>query len=66
MSEKSKNICFFNTNRAWGGGEKWHLTTAKEMNRRGYHSILVTNNGSELYQHQLHQSDEDHYDDCFF
>ncbi|MES2528882.1 MAG: glycosyltransferase [Bdellovibrionota bacterium] len=50
MSEKSKNICFFNTNRAWGGGEKWHLTTAKEMNRRGYHSIMVANNGSELYR----------------
>jgi glycosyltransferase involved in cell wall biosynthesis len=49
MSEKSKNICFFNTNRAWGGGEKWHLTTAREMNRRGYQSILVTNNGSDLY-----------------
>lgn len=50
MSEKSKTICFFNTNRAWGGGEKWHLTTAREMNRRGYNSILVTNNGSELYK----------------
>ena len=49
MAEKSKTICFFNTNRAWGGGEKWHLTTATEMNRRGYLSILVTNNGSELY-----------------
>lgn len=49
MAEKSKTICFFNTNRAWGGGEKWHLTTASEMNRRGYQSILVTNNGSELY-----------------
>lgn len=50
MSESKKTICFFNTNRAWGGGEKWHLTTAKEMNRRGYQSILVTNNGSQLYQ----------------
>lgn len=50
MAEKSKTICFFNTNRAWGGGEKWHLTTAQEMNRRGYQSIMVTNNGSELYR----------------
>lgn len=49
MSESKKTICFFNTNRAWGGGEKWHLTTAGEMNRRGYRSILVTNNGSQLY-----------------
>ncbi len=50
MSETKKTICFFNTNRAWGGGEKWHLTTAKEMNRRGFNSIMVTNNGSELYK----------------
>ncbi len=50
MSENKKTICFFNSNRAWGGGEKWHLTTAREMNRRGYHSIMVTNNGSQLYQ----------------
>ncbi len=50
MATTSKTICFFNTNRAWGGGEKWHLTTAREMNRRGFHSILVTNQGSQLYQ----------------
>ncbi len=50
MAESSRTICFFNTNRAWGGGEKWHLQTAKEMNRRGHQSILVTNQGSQLYQ----------------
>lgn len=49
MSEHRKTICFFNSNRAWGGGEKWHYTTAREMNRRGFLSILVTNNGSQLY-----------------
>lgn len=50
MTGTLKTICFFNTNRAWGGGEKWHLTTAKEMNRRGFRSILVTNQGSQIYQ----------------
>lgn len=50
MSQNTKTICFFNTNRAWGGGEKWHLTTAIEMNRRGYQSLMVTNNNSQLYQ----------------
>lgn len=50
MSETKKTICFFNTNRAWGGGEKWHLTTAQEMNRRGYNAIMVTNSGSQLYK----------------
>ena len=41
-------ICFFNSNLAWGGGEKWHLSTAKEFERRGYHSIIVANVDSEL------------------
>lgn len=44
----TKTICFFNSNRAWGGGEKWHYSTALELKRRGYNTILVTNNRSEL------------------
>lgn len=43
-----KSVCFFNSNRAWGGGEKWHFTTAKEFQRRGYDTFLVTNIHSEL------------------
>jgi glycosyltransferase involved in cell wall biosynthesis len=54
----TKTICFFNSNKAWGGGEKWHFTTAKEFQRRGYKVILATNNRSELYkkavQEKLH------------
>lgn len=46
MSQKT--ICFFNSNRAWGGGEKWHLGTAIEFERRGFSTILVTNRSSEL------------------
>lgn len=49
MSQDKKTICFFNTNRAWGGGEKWHLTTARELERRGYQSLIVANSGSQLY-----------------
>jgi glycosyltransferase involved in cell wall biosynthesis len=44
----TKTICFFNTNKAWGGGEKWHLTTCKEFGRRGFNTILVTNEASEI------------------
>ena len=43
-----KTICFFNSNRAWGGGEKWHYTTAKEFGRRGHKTFIVTNMRSEL------------------
>jgi glycosyltransferase involved in cell wall biosynthesis len=44
----TKTICFFNSNKAWGGGEKWHYSTAMELKRRGYNTILVTNLRSEL------------------
>jgi glycosyltransferase involved in cell wall biosynthesis len=47
MSQK-KTIVFFNSNKAWGGGEKWHLSTCKEFQRRGLKTILVTNEASEI------------------
>ncbi|WP_191907016.1 glycosyltransferase [Adhaeribacter soli] len=49
MSEfPAKVICFFNSNKAWGGGEKWHFSTAREFIRRGFKTFLVTNPGSAL------------------
>jgi len=44
----TKTICFFNSNKAWGGGEKWHLSTCKEFSRRGFKTILATNLHSEI------------------
>jgi glycosyltransferase involved in cell wall biosynthesis len=44
----TKTIVFFNSNKAWGGGEKWHLTTCKEFKRRGFDTILVANETSEI------------------
>jgi glycosyltransferase involved in cell wall biosynthesis len=43
-----KTICFFNSNKAWGGGEKWHLTTAAEFQSRGHNIFLVANTHSQL------------------
>jgi glycosyltransferase involved in cell wall biosynthesis len=48
MTNQQKTVCFFNSNKAWGGGEKWHFTTCKELGRRGFKTILVTNQYSEL------------------
>ncbi len=48
MTESKKTVVFFNTNKAWGGGEKWHLTTCGELKRRGFETILVANDGSEI------------------
>lgn len=44
----TKTICFFNSNKAWGGGEKWHFSTCKELARLGYNTILVTHVHSQL------------------
>ena len=45
---QTKTVCFFNSNKAWGGGEKWHFQTCKELERRGYRTLLVTHNHSQL------------------
>lgn len=37
---EDKTIIFFNSNRAWGGGEKWHLEMAVELRKRG-HQVVV-------------------------
>ena len=42
-------ICFFNSTKAWGGGEKWHLEVAGAMHRNGHSVILVTNSQSQLH-----------------
>ena len=41
MIIKNKTICFFNSTKVWGGGEKWHLEIAKSLFERGFNVILV-------------------------
>lgn len=41
-------ICFFNSNRAWGGGEKWHLEAAKAFAEAGFQVFAGVNGDSEL------------------
>ncbi len=43
-------IFFLNTFAPWGGGEKWTLDTALELNRRGYEVVIGAKPRSELYQ----------------
>lgn len=43
-------ICFFNTNMAWGGGEKWHLHAAKTFAENGYRVFAGVNRNSEFAQ----------------
>ena len=43
-------ICFFNTTKAWGGGEKWHLDVSKYLTDKGYNIIVVCRKNSELHK----------------
>ena len=47
---QKKTIGFFNTNLAWGGGEKWHLETAKLMRDQGYNVVIFAHPNSDLLQ----------------
>ncbi len=41
-------IVFFNTNKAWGGGEKWHFSMAEELAKRGHKILLLVYPSSKL------------------
>jgi glycosyltransferase involved in cell wall biosynthesis len=43
-------ICLVNTNRAWGGGEKWHCETALELKRRGHDVTMAVYRDSHLFK----------------
>lgn len=43
-----KTVCFFNSNKVWGGGEKWHLQAALTLKGAGYDVCAVTQRDSEL------------------
>ena len=41
-------ICFVNSTKFWGGGEKLHLEYACELKKRGFNIFIVTDSESEL------------------
>jgi glycosyltransferase involved in cell wall biosynthesis len=43
-------ICFINSCKAWGGGEKWHFDTAKRLHDEGFDVLVITNKKSKLYE----------------
>lgn len=48
-------ICFFNSARIWGGGEKWHLEAAGVLHRNGHNVLLVANGQGQLYKRAVAQ-----------
>ena len=43
-------LCFCNSNRAWGGGEKWHLEAALAMAGRGVRVLVASAEGTPLLE----------------
>ena len=44
----NKNICFFNTTKFWGGGEKWHFEAAEMMSETENKTFFVCDGAGEL------------------
>jgi len=49
-SASPKVICFFNTNKEWGGGEKWHFDMAFTLYQKGYKTIICAYPDSILFK----------------
>ena len=45
---KPDRICFFNSTRAWGGGEKWHFEIASRLHDLGYKILFIAGYKSDL------------------
>lgn len=45
---RPKSLCFINTNKAWGGGEKWHYEHALRCRDHGYQVCVAANSESAL------------------
>jgi len=43
-----KGICFFNTAKAWGGGEKWHYEVSHYLHKKGYAVLVIAHNNGAL------------------
>jgi len=46
-------VCFVNTTREWGGGEKWHYDMAVLLKEKGYPVLTITSRKSELQKKLL-------------
>jgi len=57
---KSRKICFFNSTKAWGGGEKWHYDLSARLHAKYGNVFVVAGKGSEL-GHRLAATDIPHH-----
>lgn len=45
---QQKTICFINSVKSWGGGEKWHFEMATRLKNQGHHIIFICRKNSVL------------------
>lgn len=50
MEKKQPKICFFNSHKSWGGGEKWHYDAASFLSRNGWSVLLAADRKGDLYR----------------
>lgn len=48
--EPDRSVCFCNSNRAWGGGEQWHLNAALGLAKRGCRVFVMAGMGTPLLE----------------
>lgn len=51
---QKQTVCFFNTMKTWGGGEKWHFDVASYLLKNNRKVLLVSSHGSPLFE-KLHK-----------
>ena len=48
-------ILFFNSNKIWGGGEKWNLETASDFHKKGKSVIILASPSGNLFKRSLQE-----------
>ncbi len=48
IKTQKTGVCFFNSVKTWGGGEKWHFEMANSLHNKGLPVMIYTNKFSEL------------------
>lgn len=56
-----KRVCFVNTTKFWGGGEKWHYQNAKAMVEYGLEVSFILNEMGELKK-RISETNINHYE----
>lgn len=59
--EQTQNICFFNTTKFWGGGEKWHFEAAQLMVETTNNTFFVADGEGELAKRLLPYKIKQHH-----